>query len=96
VSYARKIVLHCPCGPTTGLAYLIEDFIQEEVAFVRVVGPGCARVENLIDDIVVHADARDHFMLTSSHPNESIDDAIRFVRSVGGQLEGDVQLVELK
>lgn len=96
MSYARKIVLHCPCGPTMSLEYLIEDFIQDGVVFVGVVGPGCSRVENLIDDIVVDPDDRDCFMLTSSHPDESINDAIRFARSLTGEYEGEVQLVELK
>jgi hypothetical protein len=41
-------------------------------------------------------DDRDCFMLTSSHPDESVDDAIRFARSLTGECEGEVQLVELK
>jgi hypothetical protein len=96
VSYARKIVLHCPCGPTMALEYLIEQFIQDGVVFVGVVGPGCSRVESLIDDIVVRDDDRDYFMLTSSHPDESIGDAVKFARSLTGEYEGEVQLVELK
>lgn len=78
------------------LEYLIEDFIQDGVIFVGVVGPGCSRVEGLIDDMVVSDDHRDSFMLTSSHPDESIDDVIRFARSLTGEYEGEVQLVELR
>lgn len=78
------------------LGYLVEAFIQDGVVFVSVVGPGCSRVANLIDDIVVRDDDRDSFMLTSSHPDEPIDDAIRFARSLTGEYEGEVQLVELK
>jgi hypothetical protein len=96
VSYAKRIVLHCPCGPTMALEYLIEEFIHDGVVFVGVVGPECSRVESLIDDMVVGADDRDQFMLTSSHPNESVEDAIRFARSLTGEYQGEVQLVELK
>jgi hypothetical protein len=60
-----------------------------------VVGPECSRVENLIDDLVVREDDRDCFMLTSSHPDESIDEAIGFARSLAGEYAGAVQLMQL-
>ena len=80
----------------SALEYSIEEFIQDGAVLVGVVGPECSRVENLIDDIVVGDDERDYFMLTSSHPDASVDDAIRFARSLTGEYEWEAQRVELK
>ena len=78
--YSKKIVLHCPNGATLKLEQLVEDFIQGGVTFIAVVGKECARVEDLIDETVVGDGTEDRFILTSSHPGESVADAIEFAR----------------
>jgi len=47
---------------------------------VAVVGPDCARVENIIDEIVV-GDGNDEtrFLCTSSHPDEPFEDVLNMV-----------------
>jgi len=48
------------------------------VMFVGVVGKDCSIVEDLIDEIVVGDGTRDAFILTSSHPGETVAEVIQF------------------
>jgi phosphoheptose isomerase len=93
---SKKVVLSCPTGSTRGLPILVEDFVQRGVTFIAVVGQDCARIEDLIDEIVVGDGTNDRFILTSSHPNETVADAVAFAKSLTGQYEGEeVQVVEI-
>ena len=94
--YGRKVVLHCPNGYQMRLDTLVEEFIQDGVVFVGVVGKNCERIEEKIDWLVIGDDgSRDYDLLTSSHPNQSLEDAIEFAESLTGELSGDAQVVEL-
>ena len=96
IAYKRKVVLHCPNGAAPSLDKLVEDFLQQGVVFVAVVGKECSRVEDLIDELVVGDGRTDRFILTSSHPNEGVAEAIAFAKSLTGEFAGDeVQVVEL-
>ena len=53
MTYATKVVLHCPTGYHIGLDRLVEQFIADGVKFVGVVGHDCQLVEDLIDELVV-------------------------------------------
>jgi hypothetical protein len=93
MSYAKKIVLNCPAGYKVKLAPMVEDFIRDGVIFVGIVGKDCAKIEDMIDELVV-ADARlDYDLQTSSHPGDSLQGAIEFAKSL--ELKGEVQVVEL-
>jgi hypothetical protein len=93
--YARKVVLNCPHGATSKLDALVEVFVRDGVIYVGVVGNQCAHVEDLIDEIVVGNGNRG-YSLTASHPGESVEDAVRFARSLTAEFAGDdVQTVEL-
>ena len=96
MTYPRKIVLHCSRGYEPRLAPLVEEFIRSGVTFVGVVGPDCARVETIIDELVVGNGSRDYHILTSSHPEETIEDAVRFAESLAGDFHGEVQIVKLQ
>ncbi|HTC52524.1 MAG TPA: hypothetical protein VK700_11375 [Steroidobacteraceae bacterium] len=94
--YARKIVLNCPSGYTPALAAMVEDFIKDGVAYVGVVGSDCARIEDIIDELVVGDGSGDsRYILTASHPGESLDGAVEIAESLTGEYEGAVQVVEL-
>ncbi len=83
-------------GYETRLDSLVEDFIRDGVIFVGVVGQDCSRVEDIIDELVAGNGERDYELLTSSHPNESVEEAVRFARSLTLELQGEeVQVVEL-
>jgi hypothetical protein len=95
MSYAQKVVIHSKSGAKSALAQLVEQFIADGVRFVAVVGMDCVLIEDVIDDIVV-GDGRDQprFILTSSHPGESLEDVIQFAQGITEGV-GEPQLVEL-
>jgi hypothetical protein len=79
-----------------GLKVLVEAFIADGVAFVGVAGKECDRVEAVIDELVVGDGADEsRYILTSSHPMETLEQAVAFARSLTGKYAGDVQVVEL-
>jgi hypothetical protein len=74
---------------------LVEEFIRDGVIFVGVVGENCAKVEDIIDELVVGDGERDYHLLTSSHPNESVEEAVHFAGSLTGEFEGEVRVIEI-
>jgi hypothetical protein len=92
--HPKKIVLHCRNGYTPRLNSLVEEFIRDGVIFVGVVGTNCAKVEDIIDEIVVGDGGRDCHMLTSSHAGQSLEDAVAFAESLTGEFEGEAHVVE--
>jgi hypothetical protein len=75
---------------------MVEDFIRDGVMYVGVVGEGCARVEAIIDELLVGDGTRDYDLLTSSHPNETVDEVVKFAEGLGLEFVNvDVQIVVL-
>lgn len=74
---ARKVILHTPVSDETLLDDFVEQCIRDGVSLVAVVGPDCARIEDMIDEIVV-GDGSDptRFICTTSHPDEPFDDVM--------------------
>lgn len=96
MAYNRKIVLHCLEGYKPELDEMIEQFIVDGVVFIGVVGNDCDKAEDIVDELVIaDGDERRPFILTSAHPNESLDDAIEFANSLSEEYSGSVQIVEL-
>jgi len=94
--FAPKIVLHSPTGYHVELDALVEQFLAGGVKWVLVVGEGCEQIESIIDEIVV-GDGSDpeRFLLTSSHPGESLSEVVGFANLLSGQYEGEVEVVEI-
>ena len=90
----RKVVLHCPRGCTGPLDAMIGGLIRDGVTFVGVVGQDCQRIEDMIDDIVIGGGSG-RFILTSSHPGESLDEAVAFARLLSGDYADGVEIIEL-
>ncbi|MCB0340180.1 MAG: hypothetical protein KDD53_11280, partial [Bdellovibrionales bacterium] len=95
LKYSSKVILHSVSGYTRELDSLVEDFIRDGVKFVGVVGVDCAKLEDIIDEIVVGDGTRNYNLLTSSHPNESLQQAISFAESLTDEFAGPVQVVEI-
>ena len=97
MAYAKKIILNCPMGYRIELDAMVEEFIHDGVAFVGVVGRDCAKVEDIIDELVVGGSSDEaRNILTSSHPGKSVEEAITFAKSLTGEFSGrEVQVVEL-
>lgn len=75
---------------------MVEDFLNDNVLFVGVIGKNCEKVEEIIDELVVgDASKSGRFILTSSHPDESLADVVKFVESLSDSYQGMVQVVEL-
>lgn len=90
-------MLHCPHGYQPGLEVLVSEFVREGVRFVGVVGHDCSRVEDIIDEILVGDGTRKPcFVLTSSHPGETLAQAVEFARSLTDPYAGKVHVVEFK
>ena len=92
--YPKKIVLHCPDGYNPRLNALIEEFIRDGVGYVGVVGKDCAKIEQIIDEIIVGDGSRGYFMLTVSHPGMTVQDAITEAGYLATSVDGDVHVVD--
>jgi hypothetical protein len=93
MSFAKKIVLHIPSGYVRGVDDLIGKFIQDGVKFVAVVGKDCAQVEDMIDAAAIGDGSDSRFILTSSHPGETLDEVVEFTRCLTGEYAGDAEIV---
>jgi hypothetical protein len=94
VNYGPKIVLHSKSGYRPEMNALIERFIRDGVKFVGVVGGDCEKIEDIIDEMVVGDGSKENFILTASHPGESLEEAIEFARSLSSKYAGEVHIVE--
>jgi len=73
-----------------------QEFSGSVQTFIAVVGEDCGWIEDLVDSYVVGDGTKDRFILTSSHPGQSVADAIEFARSLSLEYAGDdVQVIEL-
>ena len=69
--------------------------MRDGVKFIGVVGDDCAEVEDAIDEIVVDGGKNSNsFILTSSHPGESVEDVVEFAHFLAIECADDVQIVE--
>lgn len=82
MSFARKIILHAPVSNEALLDEFVEQCLKDGVSLVAVVGPGCRRVEDIIDEIVV-GDGNDEtrFLCTTSHPDEQFEDVLKMAET---------------
>jgi len=91
----RKIVIN-----STGtenpklLEELVADWIRGGVVFVGVVGPRCTELEDEVDELCVGDGSNPYFMLTSSHPGETLAEAVEFAEGLSGDFSGPVSVVE--
>ncbi|QKC64892.1 hypothetical protein EFV37_27955 [Mesorhizobium loti] len=94
--FARKLILHVPVSDETLLGGFVEQCLNDGVSLVAVVGPGCAKVEDIIDEIVV-GDGSDEtrFLCTTSHPDEPFDDVLNMARTWEFERGDPVQEVRL-
>lgn len=72
MSGEKKIVLHSLSGYRPELNVMVQEWIDEGVVYVGVVGVSAAHLEDWIDECCVE---REYFMLTASHEGETLDDA---------------------
>jgi hypothetical protein len=96
MAYPPRVVLNCLRGYRMELDAMVEEFLRDGVRLVAVVGQDCERVEEVIDELVVGlGDDASRFLLTSSHPGESVEDAVAFAQSLSEECAGEVAVVSL-
>lgn len=94
-AYPRKVVLYFPNDCEVQLDKLVAQFLADGVVFVGVVGKDCVRIEKKLNELLIDANGERHHILTSAHPDSTVEEAIEFARSLSGRYKaGDVQLVE--
>ena len=96
VPYAKKIVLRSRWGYRPGLDSLVADFKRDGVLFVGVVGKDCDIIEDIIDELCIDDDSGEegYALLTSSHVDGTIEEAVSFAQALGGKYSGTVEVVE--
>ena len=83
VTLAPKVILHSPVSDEGLLDAFVEQCLRDRVSLIAVVGPGCARLEELIDEIVVGDGADpDRFVCTTSHPDEPFRGCSQYGRTL--------------
>ncbi|UFX49148.1 hypothetical protein HAP47_0032255 [Bradyrhizobium sp. 41S5] len=82
MQYAQRIILHAPPWRSPKLHAFVEKGIQDKVVLVCVIGDDCARIEDVIDELVV-GDGSDssRFITTTSHPKKSIAEVREFAEA---------------
>lgn len=77
-----KYILHSPLSDRTRLEAFVERCLSENASLIAIFGTGCSELEDIIDELVV-GDGKDssRFICTTSHPHETYDDVLAFVRN---------------
>lgn len=96
MTFAPKLILHSPVSDERLLDDFVEQCLRDRVSLLAIIGPGCSRLEDVIDEIVV-GDGGDpnRFLCTSAHPNDDFDTVLNMVKSWDMPKGGAVQEVRL-
>jgi DNA-binding MurR/RpiR family transcriptional regulator len=94
--YAKKIVLHSLSGYSMELDGLVEQFLKDDARIVAVCGVDCSTLDDIVDELVV-ADGSNpsRELLTSFHPDESVEEVMYFLASNFQQWGEQVDVVVL-
>ena len=96
MSYAPKIVLQLPLSNPDLLEPFVEACIRDGVTLIAIVGEGASKVDDIVDELVI-GDASDssRFIITTFHPDETLDEVMEFARMWERDLGQPVELVRL-
>lgn len=90
------IILHSPVSDASKLGAFVEQCLTDRVDLVAIVGDGCAALEDQVDWLVTgDASDPDRFLVTSSHPGETLEEVREFASSWRSERDGGVQEVRL-
>jgi hypothetical protein len=96
MALARKIILHVPVSDESLLDEFVEKCLRDEVSIIAVVGAGCAKIEDIIDEIVVgDGSDRSRFVCTTSHPDEPFEDILNMLETWEMERADPIQEVRL-
>ena len=91
-----KIVLALPVSDEASLAAFVEQCVARNVSLIAVYGERCERIEDEIDWLIV-GDGTDvsRFITTSSHPGETLEEALEFATAWWVNADGPTEVVRL-
>lgn len=93
----RKIGLHSVQGYRPEFNAIVEQWFQQRVSYVGVLGIDASRLEDIVNELCNGDGSNLYFMLTASHcPDETIEDASCSARQLSGEFAGDVGVVVSK
>ena len=98
---SKKVVLVSHNGYRPEHDALLGELLQRRIEIFCAVGKDCRRWEDVMDELVTGPVGDTvHFVLTTSHPDESIDQVVAFARLLhveGGATErnSDVEVIEV-
>lgn len=93
--YAGKIVLVSSSvyTPEIGEA-LLRQFVKDKIELFCAVGVDAAIWEDALDWLCISTEIEgDHFIATTSHQNESVEEVVSFAESWHGDIEHAVEVV---
>lgn len=77
--YPPRVVLRLPLSKRWALGEFVEACLRDQVLLIAICGPGCVEMEDEIDALVVRDGSdEERFVVTTAHPDESIEDVIEF------------------
>jgi hypothetical protein len=91
-----KVVLALPISDEARLADFVEQCVARNVSLIAIHGEGCERIEDEIDALVVGDGTDDsRFITTSSHPGETLEEALEFATVWWVNADGPTEVVRL-
>jgi hypothetical protein len=90
----RKIVVHSISGLRPEFSALVADWIKEGVVFLGVVGVDAAKLEDIADDVAVGDGSDPYFLLTTSHPGETLALFVEFAELLSLEHDVPVRVIE--
>lgn len=96
MSYLLRVVLRLPLSNEGLLAAFVEECLRDRVTLIAVVGDGAARIEDMIDELVVGDGSDDtRFVTTTAHSSETVEEVVEFAGLWGSERDQPVQIVSL-
>lgn len=96
MTFAPKLILHSPVSDERLLDEFVEQCLRDGVSLLAIIGPGCSRLKDVIDEIVV-GDGSDpsRFLCTTSHPDDDFDTVMNMAQTWEMDKNDPVQEVRL-
>ena len=90
----NKVVLVSKSGYSSDKDQILLDLIAEPIALFSVVGQDCQEWEDVMDELCVGDGSNPVFIPTTSHPDESVEDVIEFVKQFAVEDDRGVRILE--
>jgi hypothetical protein len=89
MSLPPRIVLHSPVANQAALEPFVEQCLADGVCLIAIIGDGAEALEEEVDWLVIGEGAdKSRFLVTSSHPEESLEEVLEFASGWSCEREG--------